>query len=787
MIKVQEITRPNDWVDINKIYFKFETKLVYRSIIKTVQNIITQDTEGNSGFVMENGDVLLFDAERYEQEFALPESERAYQDLIDNHCKPVSLMYLWQTCIESMPIVPEVESTLYVFVGRTFEDLQEFMELLTAEIKRQSAYGFKAIDRASETVAASKSKVPVNLNVYVHNLGYEFQTCYRNLWNDKLGTGNNVFARSARKPMKFHVNINKCKVIFKDTLVLTQKSLKAWCKDAKLPIQKLDEEQTFYNQIILPTSPIDEERMRYSINDVVCMVYGLDLYRQKYGTLEAIPMTQTGEVRKTCRERTFSYDPVWCNTMGDITRSYDHYIFQFMVDCFAGGWTHANATRVGRTWHNVKCYDFGSSYPACLTTRRYPVSEWYAVDPKDFDTYAAYDVHTAPERWMGVIRFTGVTSKLQNSYWSLSKYICGHDDRIKIVNQVVDNGRICSCDEMCVKMTDLDYDTFMQCYDVDSVECIELWAAEAGYISKELILTILEYFKYKTSLKGVADAESLYGESKQFINSIYGVAAYKIYSAEIKFSKDKGWETIDDDDWSRFYKTMQDTKDENTFLDYSIGIYVTAWARHNLFDLLIPLDAHMCYADTDSLKGLFDENDEKIINKWNEDLVTLEEQVANTLGFDPKLYTAETSDGKVKRLGIFEKDKPYIYKEFKTLGAKRYCYTVAGDDEVHCTIAGLPKKSGPKKLKRVDEFTNDTFWGVTESGKLLACYNDNQPITRWTDAEGRVYESHAKYGLCLKPATFDLSLSDEFLHFLLALNGDCKDKEFFKDMPKLLI
>ena len=789
MIKVMDIKTPNDWQDIYKIKFRFELKKQFKSFVRYAQNIATHDTEGNSGFADKDGNVHRFDSERYDAEFDLPVTERAYQNFIDNECTPVSLMYLWQLCIESFPIVPETESTLYVFIGRDFDDLDKFMDMLTKEIKRQSCFGFNSTNRAKETASALKRKDPISMKCYVHNLNYEFQTCYRNLWNKQFARGKNVFARKARKPMKCHVKYNGVKVEFRDTLVLTQKSLAAWCKDEHLPVSKIKVDQDFYNQIILPNTPLTPDRLEYSIADVVSMCYGLDKYREKYGSLENIPMTQTGSVRRICREKTWGSDKEWCMECADIQRNYNEYIFRQMVHLFMGGWTHANAGagRVGRTWHHVLCYDFGSSYPACLTTRRYPVSEWYEVDPQCFDQYSSYDIHTSPVRWFAVLKFKNVRSRIYNSYWSLSKCTFKTDDRIYVKNPEVDNGRIRKCDEMCIKMTDVDFDTFRQCYRWDGEpECLELWSAEAGYLSKDLILTILDYFKYKTSLKGVDGAESLYTESKQFINSIYGVAVYRLYSDEIEFNL-KGWDKIPDPDHEHFYEVMSKIKDEETFITYGAGIYVTAWARHNLFDLLIPMDERVCYADTDSLKGLFNDKDLEVIEKWNQDLIELENKVADELGFDRSLYEAQTSNGKTKRLGIFEKDSPYVYETFKTLGAKRYVYTVSGDPEVHCTIAGLPKKSGPKKLKTVDDFTNDTMWRTAESGKLMACYNDNQPTTKWTDADGRTYVSDAQYGLCLKPATFNMSLSEDFIHFILAANGDLSDKEFFKDVPQMLL
>ena len=84
-------------------------------------------------------------------------------------------------------------------------------------------------------------------------------------------------------------------------------------------------------------------------------------------------------------------------------------------------------------------------------------------------------------------------------------------------------------------MTDRDFERFLKCYDC-KVEPIYVKISELDYLPKEMIMLILDYYGYKTSLKGCEDKASLYAESKQFINSIYGVMVYKEFSDEIQFN-----------------------------------------------------------------------------------------------------------------------------------------------------------------------------------------------------------------------------------------------------------
>lgn len=775
MIRVMNITSPNDPSDLYKIQFTYATKTYKgKSSSYIAQQIITIDIETSNGYAMKNGEVIAFDKERYDAEFDLPETERAYQDLIDNQCTPVSLMYMWQVGIES------ADGTPYVFIGRTWDEFNFFMDDLTAEIRRQAIYGFKPkMDRAIETALALTSKKVVGAMAWIHNEGFELQH-FRNVYNSDFALKKKIFAREARKPIRTRLCINKVTMEIRDTLVLTQKSLKNWCKDAQLPIQKLEEKQEFYEGIITPVTPLSNDRIRYAINDVLSMIYGIEKYREKYTTLQNIPLTQTGEVRRTCRERLKKNDPAWCVRCCEIQRSYTLDLYKNLTKVFQGGWTHGNARWVdqvvGTESNHIKAFDFASSYPGVMTSRRFAISEWTQEDPQRFDFFKKEDIHTSDYRWFAKVKFTGVHSKLLNTYWSLSK--CE-----SIEYPIVDNGRVSDCESMTVWLTDLDYDTFMQAYKVKSVECLELYSAEAGYLSKELILTILDYFQYKTSLKGVDGSESLYSESKQFINAIYGVSVTKLVSKEVTFTED-GWVVSDDLTEEDFVKAMNSLKPEETFLAYQHGVWVTSWARHCLWEFIIAMDERVVYCDTDSIKGLFTDKDLKFVDKYNKNIEKLQAKVAAELGFDKDLYTATTSKGKLKRLAIMEREDDAI--AFKTLGAKRYVYQTE-DGKIHCTIAGLPKSAGEHKFKSVDEFNDKTFWRTGESGKLIAYYNDNQPTTKWTDCDGRLYISEDRYGLCLKPTTFDLSMTDEFKMFIATLmTGIKNDPNFFDQTPRIL-
>lgn len=775
MIKVVDVVEFSDWDEIYDINFNFTSG---KHGSKELQNIITFDIEQSNGWLLPDYTVIGFDHDKYN-------TDEEYQKLIDTS-QAISVLYIWQMAIET-------QDGPKVFAGRTWDDYIEFVDKLTMEIRRQSMYGQKCINRHTENIICKRSKHTCKAFCFIHNASYEFQAM-RNVWENDLakagGTRSAVFARTARKPMKFTIKHNMVTWEHRDTLVLVQKSLDNWCKDEKLPTKKLHMPDDYYLTIRTPNTELTHEEIQYSINDVVSMVYGVEKYRERFGTLNNIPLTQTGIVRRTCKEKVADVNKEWAMHCVELQQSYTPEMFKKLTQLFQGGWTHGNKMFINKTLKNIVCFDFASSYPACIVSRRFPIGKFEQCDCNEFDALASQDINTADYRWFAKVKLTNVRSKLWNSYWSLSK-VCLDDMKPLIKGQCVDNGRIYACDEMTILLTDLDWDTFKQCYTYDEdFEVLELYKSKAGYLCKELILTILEYFAYKTSLKGDESMESLYNESKQFINSIYGLMVYKYVSDLIEFNKN-GWcknKNLTGEDRDKlfnnmFYEITNDIKPEKTFTAYQFGVWVTSWARHNLFDFIIKFDRKIAYCDTDSIKGLFTDEDIEWIENYNKDIAKLEDKVAKELGFDASKFTAVTKKGKVKRLGIMEREEDC--EEFKTLGAKRYVDLI--DGKIHCTIAGLPKSAGEKKIKSVSDFNNNTYWNTRESEKLMTVYNDSQPTCTWTDYQGHTYIAEERFGLCLQPTTFDLSMSKEFEMFLKTISRDqLIDDDFFTTTPSWL-
>lgn len=790
-IPVKTVTTPSDWEELLLIPFEFErSKKKHPS--KKCSNIIAFDIETTSLYT------------NYLTTWGWSHADYAANPAKYDNAVKFAIMYVWQFAIET-PDGP------VVFMGRTWDECRDFIDKLQKCVA-VAKYGMNAktwdeLDANYDAIRQQNDRHTfsrVQFRIYIHNLGFEFQFL-RNIFDfdfaddDEKHKKAPVFARKQRKPMRAQFNFDCATVIFHDTLVLTQKSLKTWCKDAGLPSSKLKVPAGYYDIIRTPKTTLTPFEVQYSINDVVSMVYGIDLYRQKYGKLSNIPMTQTGEVRRTCIERVAKANPEWAARCANISACIDFDFFKVLTKVFCGGWTHANSIYTGRTMYNVRCFDFASDYPFCMCVFRYPVSNFVkastgemrdvffndlmTTDPRGFDVPFKYYIHFSAD---------AVLTKTCNTFWSISK--C---EVLEDVN--ADNGKIYSASHVEIYMTGDDFRVFTEAYKFANLKVIDIWRAEADFLPAELVETILDYYHKKTTLKGLVDRLSEYAESKQFINSIYGVAVTRVISDIIHFmliSDDEG----DHSEWvkeqltAEMYDDMRERYDDNTseFVTYPIGTFVTAYARSSLWHFILKLDKHVIYGDTDSLKGTFDADDIAFIDEYNEWVKDREEKVAAHHGFDEGMFHPLDTKGEEHRLGIFAEEDPCY--EFRTLGAKRYVDTIRvptakynpdkmkavdffdnGDAKViQATVAGLPKKAAVSILDSVDDFTVGTVWDTAHADKSLSYYIDDQPEgIEVIDRDGVPYYTTEtdRHGIVLMPTTFDLDYSDAYSNFLLWLAG----------------
>ena len=219
----------------------------------------------------------------------------------------------------------------------------------------------------------------------------------------------------------------------------------------------------------------------------------------------------------------------------------------------------------------------------------------------------------------------------------------------------------------------------------------------------------------------------------------HGLIAYTVDMTVQKILRDDFIEDYETGEFQTVIKTGEDyfqrAIDKKTmFLFYAYGVYCTAYAQYNLFQLGKCFDAeNWLYSDTDSVYGIAP--DEEKIKAYNDNCKKL--LLANG-------YGAVQHNGRDHWLGVAEKDGEYT--EFITQGAKRYAvrkplkfgFVKLGGDydgSIKITVAGVPKKTGAKCLKNdLENFKSGFIFRGDETGKLTYFYKYADSITQ--DANG---------------------------------------------------
>ncbi len=611
-------------------------------------------------------------------------------------CKKFAICYVWQFSINDN-----------VFWGRTLEDFKDFLQEL-------------------------EYYEPHKKIAYIHNFSFEFQFLINIL------EFNYVFARQARKPLFAEWSTYQ----FRCSYFLTNMSLAVWAEQRKLKVKKLVGDLD-YTILRTPKTKLTDTELAYCFNDVLVMYYGLLQYKEKYGHIIDIPFTQTGEVRKEVIERMnvsseYKYRKRCLKLIPETIEDYS-----LLCDCFMGGYTHSNAVHTDIVLDNVCSKDISSSYPTVMCLEKYPMTYFEETIPCDDyfnnDNYSyiiTFDVeHLRSKRW--------------NTWLSFSKCT-------KIKGYSLDNGRVLKADFVQLSLTNVDYEMFQLCYDFENLNIIDFRVSNNDYLSPTFVKYILELYGNKTTLKGIEEQEPLYMKSKQYVNSMYGMMVTKNITDTIEFEEDR-WEKELLNENSFYTKIASEKKKlSKTFGAFQFGVWVTAYARRNLWQGILALDYNVVYCDTDSIKYI--DCDSNFFNEYNEKIAERENERADMLGIPREKFCPKDRNGVSHRLGIFDDDGQY--QKFKTLGAKKYCY-VDNDNKLHMTVSGV-RKNAVSQLHNIEEFKDGTVFDVEHAQKLLMTYIDDMTPIVWNKGHYDEFYSKYQYGICAQPTTYSLGITDDY-------------------------
>lgn len=608
--------------------------------------------------------------------------------------------------------------------------------------------------------------------IWVHNLGYEFQ------FMRKYFNFLSVFSVDERKPIKA---LTEEGIEFRDTYILSAMSLAKVADNLSEHIIEKMVGDLDYKLIRTEKTNLTEKELKYCENDVKIILYYIDEQKKQFcNNVAKIPLTNTGRVRDYVRNNClYTNKSHKKSSAGKFNRyralmqelTITSHEYSLLKQCFAGGYTHANSYYVNKKLENVSSIDFTSSYPFVMLSEKFPMSKPRKLEnltQEQFENLVTNENHGL----MMKITFYDIESKV-----ICDDYISEHKC-LNIQNQMINNGRVHSADFLTLVVTDLDYKIIEKCYKYSSFEIHEIYDFYMTYLPKAIINSILDLYNKKTTLKGVEGYETEYMVSKQMLNSIYGMCVTDIVRDEILYNEEV-WETEKADIEKNVEKY---NTSKRRFLYYPWGVWVTAYARFNLWTGILNIYDDYVYSDTDSIKFLNLKKHEKFINTYNKNVKKKLKKMCEFMNIEFKLCEPKTKKGEKKLIGVW--DFEGTYNSFKTLGAKRYL--VKKDDKYYLTLAGLSKKAGMnyiiEKCKNnekniFDFFNNNMYIPANKTGKNTHTYIDDVMEKSITDCEGNRVFVKSLSSIHLEECEFSLSMSDKYLTFLDEIQQGILSKE----------
>lgn len=439
---------------------------------------------------------------------------------------------------------------------------------------------------------------------------------------------------------------------FRCTLFMTNSKLEKLPDLYKLKTEKLVRNLDYNKIRHFKTTTLTKKELKYCENDCLVIYEYIKKELEKYMITKNTPLTSTSHVRRELIEsvrKNYEY-------RNKIRKSIntDGHIYNLLVECFSGGYTHANWIYTDEIIKDVVSYDFTSSYPFVMCTEKYPMSTFRRCNLENVnemsDTFA----------YILVVKFKNIRCNYYNNFISQNRVR-------RILNGRYDNGRIISADELEIVLTDIDFKFILKTYDCE-YEILESYFAKYNYLPKELINFILDKYVIKTKYKGIKEKEVDYNLEKQKFNSIYGMMVTNNISDKVIFDNDIGWFEIPLKNEEILKKLEKEKK--NGFFSFSIGVWVTAHARYNLLNNLIQNDEFVVYSDTDSLK-LKKGFNKQVIDDYNKEVLEKIKKVSEKLEIDIEKFKPKDIKGKERILGVFDLDGEYT--NFITQRCEKIC------------------------------------------------------------------------------------------------------------------
>ena len=451
----------------------------------------------------------------------------------------------------------------------------------------------------------------------------------------------------------------------------------------------------------------------------------------------------------------------------------DLHILELLRMAFRGGNTHGNRL-LSDTVIDGPIYskDIVSSYPSSQLMREYPMTPFKEVQDHDPE-YIMELLNIRHQALLMKVAFSFI--RLKEDDWPvpyISKSKCKN-----LYNGSFDNGRVLAAEYLETVLTDVDLRILLTEYEFDEIIFIEVWSSRYGYLPQALRDVTIQYFRDKTLLSGYQRMKA-----KNKLNSIYGQSVQMPLKPTIEYVNGEYIEKEEDPEeaLAKYVKKAHQC--------YQWGIWITAHSRARLGEgirlvyeagkrfeadprnynpdgSMKPGKPYFLYCDTDSVKykGYVD------FSEYNKKMIRLAKKTG---------AYADDQNGVRHYMGVYEDDGEY--KQFKTLGAKKYAYVgeplsipedikkwadrkglkTEGCD-LHITISGVSKIKGAIELWNRGglEAFEDGFV-FSDTGKTEVKYFDTD--TAYGDYTVDGHTIHIGKNVTILDTTYTVGLTDEY-------------------------
>ena len=549
--------------------------------------------------------------------------------------------------------------------------------------------------------------------LYIHNASYDW-VFLRKFFIKAWGVPEQQLNVKSHCPL--FINFSNG-LMFRDSLILAQRSIEKWAQDMNVEHQKAVGKWD-YNKIRSQSDTLSVDELDYiecdTLAGVECLRATLDALNKE---VYSIPYTATGipreDIRKIGKEKNAR------QLFEKIAPEY--YIQEMLEECFHGGYTHSNRHIIGVIidWTKTLCHDLSSSYPFQMLSKKFPMGKFKKLD----DIVDVDWILKQKDEYAFLFRIIFKNPRLKND--DIVMPVMQFSKCEKIINPVCDNGRILKSDYAEFVCNEIDLILISEQYDWDSVAIYDIHYCHKDYLPRWFTDYVYKCYEDKCKLK--KSDPVLYAISKAKVNSCYGMTVQKPCKPLINEDYDTG-EYEEQEDYDKEAAYNKYLKKFTSILPYQYGCWVTSFAM---------LDVHRLgacckqwwYSDTDSVYG------SGWIKKKLDAYNRHQKALLKANGYKPVKV-----DGVEYCPGVAELDGEYDI--FRTLGSKRYA--VVKDGKLKITIAGVPKKSGAKLLKNdiknfhkgfVFNFSDpEGLLDKTDKVKLIHTYFMEDDI--WVDDKG---------------------------------------------------